>query len=365
MTETKSNEISLVDLWKILTSQKSIFFYAWLACITLGIVYVLVAKPVYQAEAFLLPPTMQDIQPLNITISNNSNKSNSYNNANNPNISNDAAQYGQYNPKQVYNLFVQTLNSRANRKKFYEANNIASKLGYEKGNEVDFFERNFHDKLIVSRNLKNKELEGFVSISFEGPDAELASQWVNDFVDVTVLHVRSNLIREVFARLESDKRDVKDAIAGKLLLAQKRRADRVIELKEALVVAKALSEHDRQANSRLRSDGLTMNTDNLPLYMLSEAVLEAEINVLEGRKDDAPFIEGLRDLEEYVATLEQVQINEERVSPAFIDQKAFVEEIPIKPKKKLVVILAGLLGLLLGVIASFIRHGMNVQREED
>jgi len=89
--------------------------------------------------------------------------------------------------------------------------------------------------------------------------------------------------------------------------------------------------------------------------MLTPDVLRAEIKVLGNRKNDAPFIEGLRDLEEGAAALAKIKIDAQAVKPVFIDQQAFVPKYPVKPSKVLILVLFSLFGMMLGVVITFIR----------
>ena len=98
--------------------------------------------------------------------------------------------------------------------------------------------------------------------------------------------------------------------------------------------------------------------------MLSPDALKAEIEVLQTRKDDAPFIQGLRDLQEELASLEGITIDASDVHPVFIDQKAVVPDEPERPKKILIVLLSSLLGMMLGVLIAFLSHAVELRSEE-
>ncbi|MDQ7001103.1 MAG: GNVR domain-containing protein, partial [Ghiorsea sp.] len=145
-------------------------------------------------------------------------------------------------------------------------------------------------------------------------------------------------------------------INGKLAMAKLRRLDRIAQLKEALHVAKVIGQKDRQV---IRSNGLSMMAGKVPLYLLGESALQAELSRLLAREDDAPFVQGLRDLQEKTKVLQGLTIDETSIHPMLWDQKAIVPEKPIKPKKILIIILAGLVGLMLGVMLAFIRNAIN------
>ena len=347
MVECKQDEVSLLDLWHIIVAQKKIVIITWLACVLLGMVYVFLATPIYKAEVFMLPPSQKDIQALNIDLPNQGDRR-------------DRRDRGiHYNVVDVYDVFVQTLKSRANRRTFYQKHHVAQKLGFREGDDGEvFFEDKFNKKLIVSRDVKKKNSGNFTSASLSVPYAELSAEWLNKFIADTSLLVAKQLASEVNAKVQGSKLALKDAINGKLQLAAKRREDRIIALQEALLISQSLKGSDVNLKATLRTKSLSINTDDIPLYMLSPSALAAEIKMLKERKDDAPFIEGLRDLEEELATLQQIKVTPEDVRVMFLDQKAFVPIEPEKPKKGLIMILAMLLGLMLGVVVGFIRNAV-------
>lgn len=267
MSEIKGREaeISLLDIWTIIAEQRRLLLVAWAVCVLLAIAYVMFTKPVYQATAYLLPPTQKDVQALNIlTLYSNSN-SNSKSFQVNFN----------YTPEQAYQLLLQTLRSRASRQKFYDANHIANQLndGGEKDDMV--FEEKFHQKLQVLQDVKHKENENFVEVSFEGENAELSAAWVNAFIAQSAKQTRDMLASDVRGQVNGFIQSLQSEIDGKLTMAKQRRLDRIARLREALRVAKVISQKDTQA---IRANGLSMMADEVPLYLLGESALEAELN---------------------------------------------------------------------------------------
>ncbi len=345
MIDKGQQEISLFDLWQVLVKQKWLIFMTWGVCTLLGLVYVLLATPIYQAEAYMLPPSQKDVQALNVRLSSPSDK---------------AGEKGRlitYSASDAYDLFIQTLESRANRRQFYESNKIANRLGMLASDDPDvFFEKGFNDNLLVTQGVQKNKKTNFVSLSFKGRDAVMAAKWVNDFMQITSIAVSRILAGDVQGQVNGAKANIKEAIEGKKLLAKIRKKDRIVALREAVYVRRSLNNQDLQLRS-----GVAINTEEFPLYMLSESALNAEINILQQRKDDSPFIEGLRDLEESLAALEQINIDATKIKPVFIDQEAFVPVRPTEPKKPLIMLLAGLLGLMLGGTAAFVRQVLRKQ----
>ncbi|MDQ7059364.1 MAG: Wzz/FepE/Etk N-terminal domain-containing protein [Ghiorsea sp.] len=342
MVEVKQGEISLLDLWNIIVAQRRLLLVVWVICVLLAIAYVMFTKPVYQATAYLLPPTQKDVQALNIQALYSNSNSRSF--------------QVSYTPEQVYQLLLQTLRSRASRQKFYDANHITDQLNDGDKKDDMVFEKLFHQKLQVLQDVKDKENKKFVEVSFEGESAALSTAWVNAFIAQSARQTRDILISDVSAKAKGLIQSLQAKIDSKLTMAKQRRLDRIAKLKEALRVAKVISQKDKQV---IRTNGLSMMADEVPLYLLGESALQAELSMLMAREDEAPFVQGLRDMQEKIKVLQGLNIDEASIHPMLWDQKAIVPEKPIKPKKMLIIILAGLVGLMLGVMLAFIKNAMS------
>ncbi len=353
MTGSVQQEISLYVLWQILVKQKKTILYTWLLCILIGVAYAFLAAPIYKAEAFLLPPSGKDLQPLNIQILQASDRSDRSDRSD-PLVSS-------YMPDEVYDLFVQGLKSRSNRKLFYERHHVAEDLGFTEDDDPHiFFEKRFNELLTVNRNVKRAEEAGFVSVSFEGRSAELSAKWVNGFIEEVSSAISQRLVGEVVSKLGSLRVNFNEQIQGKKKVAKARREDRIVALQEALYISQALNEKDQ----KIKLGSVAVNTEEVPLYMLSPDALMAEKEVLKARKDDAPFIDGLRDLQEQLASLEGISIKARDVYPVFIDQKAFVPNEPEKPRKAMIIILSAILGIMMGVVIAFLSSAMEQRGKE-
>ena len=79
------------------------------------------------------------------------------------------------------------------------------------------------------------------------------------------------------------------------------------------------------------------------------------------RPNDEAFVDRIRDLQKELDQLDVHNINMENVSVVTIEQQAYVDERPVKPKKALIILLAGMLGLMLGVMAAFIRNAVQMR----
>jgi len=98
--------------------------------------------------------------------------------------------------------------------------------------------------------------------------------------------------------------------------------------------------------------------------MRGTVALEAEIAVLESRKSDEPFISGFRDLQEQLGLLEGISIDAESLSAVTLDE---VPRLPYtaKPKKALIVLLAAVLGAIVGITGAFVAESLSRRRRQE
>lgn len=199
------------------------------------------------------------------------------------------------------------------------------------------------------------------TLSFELSNAEIAADLVNGFVIMAAKKTVSDLFANVDSQIDNMKKSIQNSIAGKRSLAKQNRLDRINVLREALLVAKQL----KIISTTQLQTFVNVQGKEFPLYLMGEKALTAELMVLQSRKNDDSFIAGLRDLQERLAVLEGIKItlNQDKVFAVRVDQKAFAAKGPIRPKKALIVILSILLGLMLGVLAAFVRNALRGESE--
>ncbi|MNC38514.1 Tyrosine-protein kinase ptk [compost metagenome] len=142
--------------------------------------------------------------------------------------------------------------------------------------------------------------------------------------------------------------------------ALKQREDRVARLKEALVVADEVGMEAPQVTpGRIASDGeLSSFVDGSLMYMRGAKAIRAELQVLEARQSDDPFISKLRGLQSQLVFLKGIEVKPGNVSVFTLDSAAEVPETPVKPKKVLILTLGIVIGGMLGVFVALVRYVM-------
>ena len=339
--EERGDEISLIDLSRVIAKRKGIILLSFLASMMLAVIYIFFAEPVYKANAYVLPPQQKNIQGLLID----------YRDI-------EGIDVDRYTPESVYSAFLDNLKSQGARREFFDNHELIKHYAAgesAKGINADhIFEKLFNERLKVQIDKQNTS---FVTVSYSDSDAELAAQWTNQIIDFVNKSTVNQLFSDVDSAIQSEIGKARFQLDSKLKFAERRRLDEIIALKEALRIAKALGIQDASAFSKMaekNQSGLVVNTAQVPTYMQGTKALELQISVLETRKSDEPFISGFRDLQERRAFLEGISIDADALSAVTIDAVAKTPYRAERPRKLLVIFSAATLGLIIGLFLVFV-----------
>jgi len=345
----QEDEISLIDLWRVLAAHKMLILSSLLVAIILASVYVFLIEPSYRAEVNLLPPQRQAIQSLMLD----------YRSAGDLDIE-------QYTPDLVYRSFLKNLKSKGLRREYFDTYNLSAH--YLKGNSdasTDrIFDKRFDENLRVQVDAQDAS---FVTVSFADQDAEIAALWLNQLIDFVNKRTINQLISDVNVVIHAEIKLIRYQMKSKLKLAEQRRKDRILHFREALRVAKTLgieSASNFPMRTEKRTAAIAVNTAQLPLYMRGVKALEAEIAVLESRKENGAFVAGLRDLQERQVFLEGISIDRDKIAAVTIDAAARTPYRMEKIRKKMIFVLATVLGLMVGLSLVFIVELRSKMREQ-
>lgn len=327
------DDLSLVDIAKVLLRRKNLILGTAALALCIGLVYVFTANRVYQVETILLPPSFENIQPLNVLNSSNLNSDN------------------------VFEALIMNLNSRKFKKTFFdkfkilETLSIASTQTLTEKDSNKIFE-NFSKAIKVKVDKKANS----VYITLEGANEEKLGLWLDDFVVMANQETKNQLIRNLQSNINSKIKILKISISSKRSIYKQRRQDELGRLEEAFETAKILGirGYNNVNSVPTKNNQLSIYLQEKKIYMQGTRILQAEMDALKNRKSDDIHIEGLRDLQEQLTRLEIIKIEKENVETATIDKKAIINVEPIRPKRKLIVILSLILGVMIGFFAIFI-----------
>ncbi len=212
----EDDTIELYELWITLWSKKWLVIGVTVIAALGSVVFALLQPPVYKAEALLLPPDENKFQSLNVQGVQG--------------ITSDG----------VFEKFIKNLSSRILQKKFIQDFGLMELLAPERTPETrdeDIYE-GFAEMIKI-------ETEESTSISIELHDAEVAAQWVNDYIKFIDTETITLLVENMRNSITNRIRDIEYTIGSKRQMAKQRREDQIQQFQEASTIAVKLGVKDR------------------------------------------------------------------------------------------------------------------------
>lgn len=331
------DEIDLFELWNSLLEEKKTVLISFVGVMAVAVIYVFIAKPVYQSTAYLMPPLSADVQPLNRL--------------------NEQLGIGRsYAVQELFKDYLDITNSRGALIAFFKENNLAqvydsdindlSGVEYEKAfNEafqafVDGFsvhipkKQNSREQVSVSMGLALDNVEVQALLKQFLAEAELKSKQ-DQLRDFNV--VKASYVERLEGQIQAARQIAKDE-----------RMDRIAELQEAIDIATDLNIEDPK---------FTSDSKEAILYFQGYKMLQAEQKVLKNRVSDDPFIEKLRGLQEKLSIAKSMTLTPQSFQVVKVDQAPSLGK-RIKPNTLLVLAVAGVLGMMLGVFIALVRRAV-------
>jgi chain length determinant protein (polysaccharide antigen chain regulator) len=327
--QTNDDEIDLVELFQSLWTQKGLIILITFVFAVGAASYAFLSKPVYEASAAVLPPSLSDIAGFN--------------------LGRAGADEGGLKPflvDDVYAVFIRNLQSDESRRKFFKEFYLPSLDDGQRTGSQDSLYKEFNGQFSVKANQPER-----YSIVIEHYNPELASAGVKKYIDQVSERSLNDVLQNAERELAVQARNIEQQIKSGRTSAKIRRDDRTKQLQEALTIADAIG----LDNPPVVNTELSAFMDGSLMYMRGAKSLRAEMEVLEARTSNDPFIPGLRDLEAKYQLLADVSIDRGNVAVFRQDGDIEVPDQPIKPKKVPIVALGIVLGGMLGVFIALIR----------
>ena len=345
----EDDTIDLYELWITLWNKKWLVI-AVTAIAALGsVVFALLAPQIYKAEAFLLPPKQKDIQSLNVQ-----------------GVQGMQGMQGMQgvNVVDVFTAFKNNLSSRNLQKKFINEEGLMELLAPDRTPETR--DEDIYEGFAKMFKIENLKIENEVNtiFSMESDDPLIAAEWINSYIEFIDTETIRVLVVNVQNSIAGQIRAIEYTIGSKRKMAKQRREDQIFRFEEAAVIARILGVRDRiDVTNVVQNNKLNSSTSSTPLYYRGFMALSSETEILKNRKSDDPFIEGLRDLQEKLALLRSIKIEEEGLHAVSIDQAAYPPKNLIKPNRILIVSLGTVVGLFLGIFLVFFVSFVQKQKE--
>ena len=332
------DEINLLDLWRVLVRQWPVICAITGLSVLGAVAYVLLATPVYEAQAVVKPPESKYVEVLNI-----------------PDIS-------QISSADIFAKFTGNLKSSPLRQQFVDENPRFSSL---------------RENVSLKKNVPNikeggKNEVGSVFLSLQGHDSKLVADWVNGFILFAERRTIDNFSDGIAIKIANQKKNIQNQLQIVQDFTGQRRLDRIALLEDQITIARTLKIFERKfSNSSVvanQSVGVTLNTMQEPLYMRGVKELVAEKEDLEKRKNDEPYIAGYRDKQESLAQLDaglkQLQAARAIAHAVAVDQPAIEAKKPVKPRRMRVLVLSVVMGGMLGIFAAFVVNSVQESKSK-
>ncbi|NMF90629.1 Wzz/FepE/Etk N-terminal domain-containing protein [Aromatoleum petrolei] len=339
------DEISLVDLIKILVRRKALIALVFAVCVLAGLAYAFLATPRYEVEVHVDKPFASELAALNVG-------------------RNGPTGLGPFSPEQVFGYFTNLLMSDVALQQFFRDVYLPSLDERERArSEEQLYEKMERAIKAIKPDAKGRNL---FTLKVEADTGEKAARYTSAFLDLVARDAADKLVGDARNEIDLIVRNTERDLGEIRATAAKQRQDRMIQLSEALQVAEAVGVKEPQVTSgRLPAqDRLTPFMDGTQLYARGTKSLAAELGVLKAREGDDAFIAGLREAESRLRMLKAIELDPKTFKVFNVDGDIVVPEKPVAPKKSLVLVLAAVLGLLGGVTLAFVADFVTKSRRE-
>ena len=335
------NEIDLFELAETLWKKK------WFIVTITGIISVLalvyaffIAEPVYEASAIIIPPSIEEIKSFNVGRG-------------------SIKELVPYTPLDVYKEFLKTAKLKDIQEAFIK-DVYLEKLD-PKDKELDTIKllERFQNNFSIKQH-KVDELPNAYIISFKANNARLAQEILESYIlyigensSTKLLLSNEMQITAVIENLDSSLKAVKD-------LFLEEQENQIIRLEEALVIAKNIGLTKPVFVEGKGNLETAQYVDRNLLYMQGSLALEAQIKALKERTN----IEAFAFTDEQLLTkyqlvyLKNLTFTEDAKEVFKLSGSIDIPQNTIAPKKKLILAVAFILGLMISVFIVLIKDAI-------
>lgn len=341
---SSADEIDLVELIEGVWKRKLLVLGTALVVLMGAVAYAVLATPIYQAKVFVQPPTQNDIANLNYGRS-------------------DAQGLGVLTVKDVYDTFLRNLLSESLRREFFREVYLPSLGDKVRGVGQDELYARYGRALQVA--MTGKDTPTRYSVTADLPDAQEAGRWITLYTEMAGERAKQEVLKDARSDALVKAENLKQQILSAQETAKKSREDQIVQLREALTVARSIGLEKPPIISGSLSAEISARMDGALTYMRGSKALEAEIETLEKRSSDDPFINNLRAQQAGLAFYRSLDVAPATISVYRLDGGVEVPDKPIKPKKLVIVAAGAVLGLLLGCVVGIIGYLLGGRRRQE
>lgn len=248
----------------------------------------------------------------------------------------------------VYDVFLRNLRSEALRRRFFEEQYLPSQDAQGKQRSENDLYRDFSSALQVI--LVDKNVPDRFAVLVQHTSPEIATRWASLYIEQAGEQAKKELISNVEREADVRARNLARQINTLRETGSKTKQDLIIQLSEALEIARAIDLHKPPLITGNLSIEVSAGMGGELTYMRGTKALEAEIGNLKERKSDDPFIGNLRGVQATYDFYKHLEVSPEAVSVFRFDGPTTQPDIPVKPKRLKSVAGGAGLGLVVGLL---------------
>lgn len=334
-----SEEVDLLEFLEGVWRQKLLIFLVTVAVTAVALAYALLAKPVYEAKIFLAAPATSDIADLN---------------------------YGRtqqtglepFTSRKVFDIFVEHLNGETLRRQFFKEFYMPSVVAGQGAQGALYAAFNGSFDVV---QLAGEPPRAYVA--FRGRDPAVVSRWATAYVEKAGAAAKAEVLHDATREAQVRANALQLELDNLRESGQQQREDKIIRLQEALQIATAIGLQNPPLISGEVFRALSGKMDGELTYMRGSKALAAEIASLQQRKSEDAFIPELREVQTKQQFYQGMVGAQRHVGVYQLDGTIEQPDVPIKPKRNLIIALGVIAGLALGCLIATLKYAMqNLQR---
>jgi chain length determinant protein (polysaccharide antigen chain regulator) len=212
----------------------------------------------------------------------------------------------------------------------------------------------------LNQNLKiavSPQAPGLTTLTLQGLRSGKLAKWLNQYIQMARQAAREQLGMDLGAAIQARIVDTNDRIDELRAVAAAQRKNDIVRLGDALKLARATG-----ITTPLSAGNLVASYVGPTLFLRGSNALQAEIDLLKARTSDDPYIPQLPGLLSIRDQLQETAPGAIPVSLATVDLPATTPLSPIRPRKRMIMALGLLIGLMLGVVAALVRNRTRIAR---
>ncbi|MEN5201199.1 Wzz/FepE/Etk N-terminal domain-containing protein [Pseudomonas wadenswilerensis] len=323
------DEIDLIDLFRCIGEQRWLVLAVLVLALVVASGYAFLSRPIYEARGYVIPPTQNGIADFNYGRTKESGLE-------------------PFSVKDVYEVFLRNLQGESLRREFFENQYLTSLTEAQRSEPQSLLYQRFSREVTVLP--ADKAASDRYVVVVRNSDPVKAAEWTKLYIERAGQQATSEMVRNATREAEVRARNISQQISNMRESGQKVREDLIVRLREALRVAKSIGLENPPIISGDLTAEVSAKMDGELAYMRGSKALLAEIENLEQRRSDDPFIERLRELQTSYSFYSGLDVSPENVSVYRVDGVVELPDEPVKPKKLLIVGAATVLGAGLGLV---------------